>query len=90
MKQSLILEAVTHVVMKLSAFCGIHVHNSLLLDPILITINPVHMLPSYPNPLKPTGHYVYHVPQRAKPLHSGHRVYLCVPYGSHNIHRLFP
>jgi hypothetical protein len=42
------------------------------------------------NPLKPSGHYMYHLLWHTKILHSAHRVYLCVSYGSHNKQRLFP
>jgi hypothetical protein len=42
------------------------------------------------NPLKATGYYTYHLLYHTKTLHSVDRVYLCVPYGSHNKHRLFP
>jgi hypothetical protein len=41
-------------------------------------------------PLKPNGHYIHHVLQHTKTMHSALRVYLCVPYGSHNKQRLFP
>jgi hypothetical protein len=42
------------------------------------------------NHLNPSGYYMYHLLLHTKTLHSGHRVYLCVPYGSHNKQRLFP
>jgi hypothetical protein len=42
-------------------------------------------------PLKHSGIYMYHLLYvTLKTLHSAHRVYLCVPYGSHNKQRLFP
>jgi hypothetical protein len=44
----------------------------------------------YINPLKPNGCYMYHLLQHTKTLHSDHRVYLCIPYGSHNKQRRFP
>jgi hypothetical protein len=40
--------------------------------------------------LKLSGYYMYHLLYHAKTLHSAHRVYLCVPHGSHNKQRLFP
>jgi hypothetical protein len=42
------------------------------------------------SPWKASGYYVYHLRWHPKTLHSSHRVYLCVPYGSHNKQRLFP
>jgi hypothetical protein len=41
-------------------------------------------------PLRTQWFYMYHILQDIKPLYSVHRVYLCVPYGSHNKQRLFP
>jgi hypothetical protein len=42
------------------------------------------------NPLKPSGYYMYHRVSYAKTLHSAHRVYMSVPYGSHSKQRLSP
>jgi hypothetical protein len=42
------------------------------------------------NPLKPSGYYMYHMIYRTRTLHSAHRVWCCVPYGSHNKHRVHP
>jgi hypothetical protein len=44
----------------------------------------------YINPLQTSGYYTYHLSLYTKTLHSAPRVYLCVPYGSHNEQRLFP
>jgi hypothetical protein len=39
--------------------------------------------------LNHSGYYTYHFLEHIKSLHSAHRAYLCVPYGSHNKQRLF-
>jgi hypothetical protein len=39
---------------------------------------------------KPRDYCMYHTLQHPKTLHSAHRAYLYVPYGSHNKQRLFP
>jgi hypothetical protein len=59
-------------------------------------INALQSLPRYSqtqnsmvllNNLKPSGYYMYN---HTKTPHFAHRVYLCVPYDSHNKQRLFP
>jgi len=42
------------------------------------------------DPLKPSGHCMYHQLEHTQILRSAHTVYLCVLYGSQNKQQLFP